>query len=356
MSLAFEGSAHVDHAVAVLRAGVVARDLCRRGGRAEVAAVFDRCLYLRMSEEFICIGEAAIGNGPTTLIVAAGVAQLGVRQGQCAFVTAQSIMINGVLFDLADCETWRASRWPALPSPATLVAACADIAARAAAESPAESLARAAFGTDATPFARLARPRLAKFEAWMISSLSTGSRGDAAAETLAPSLPPFAKRMAGRVASEASRVGGLSFLFAPSNAFQEPPTPDPSPPRFAWGEGNPEACASGLVGLGPGLTPAGDDFLAGAVAALDALGRGNIRAALARAVLAASGRTSPLSASLLRTAGAGHVGENFHTMVAAVIGGDAEAAITTAKRIGHTSGWDALAGTVVTVSIVATQS
>jgi hypothetical protein len=105
---------------------------------------------------------------------------------------------------------------------------------------------------------------------------------------------------------------------------------------------------SDLVGLGPGLTPSGDDFLIGALAALSAVGQTNMRAALGRAVVAAAGRTSPLSASLLRAAAAGHVGENLHAMVAAIITGDADGAIDAATRIGHTSGWDALAGAVVT--------
>jgi len=44
------------------------------------------------------------------------------------------------------------------------------------------------------------------------------------------------------VASEASRVGGY-FLLGHS---KRPPTPDPSPPRFARGEGNPSAVTSEL--------------------------------------------------------------------------------------------------------------
>jgi hypothetical protein len=104
-----------------------------------------------------------------------------------------------------------------------------------------------------------------------------------------------------------------------------------------------------LVGLGPGLTPSGDDFLIGALAMLDALERTNIHAALGSAVIAAADRTSPLSASFLRAAAAGHVGENLHTMVAAVLTGNADAAVAAAARIGHTSGWDALAGAIVTV-------
>jgi hypothetical protein len=87
--------------------------------------------------------------------------------------------------------------------------------------------------------------------------------------------------------------------------------------------------------------------LIGALAALDALGQTNMHAALGAAVVTAAGDTSPLSASLLRAAAAGHVGVNLHAMIAAMLAGDADAAIAAAVRIGHTSGWDALAGAVV---------
>jgi Protein of unknown function (DUF2877) len=156
------------------------------------------------------------------------------------------------------------------------------------------------------------------------------------------------------VASEASRVGGLPLFAPPARAERKLPPPL-TPPRHSlceWGEGNLEAgaCAdavNGLVGLGPGLTPSGDDFLMGALAVLDALGQTNIHTALAQAIVAAAGRTSPVSASLLRAAAAGHGGENLHTMVAALVTGDADGAIAVAARIGHTSGFDALAGAAV---------
>src|SRR5262245_36575884 len=65
-------------------------------------------------------------------------------------------------------------------------------------------------------------------------------------EPLAPSLPPRAKRVVGRVASEASRVGGPSCLLGPRGREQKRPPPL-TPPRHSlreWGEGNPEICAS----------------------------------------------------------------------------------------------------------------
>jgi hypothetical protein len=111
---------------------------------------------------------------------------------------------------------------------------------------------------------------------------------------------------------------------------------------------------SGLVGLGPGLTPSGDDFLIGALAALDAIHQTKTHAALGEAVAAAApARTSPLSASFLRAAAAGHVGENLHALVAAVVCGHLDAAAAAAGRIGHTSGWDMLVGVVLALRVVA---
>ena len=114
-----------------------------------------------------------------------------------------------------------------------------------------------------------------------------------------------------------------------------------------------EEAIAGLLGLGPGLTPSGDDFLIGALAMLDALGERKIHAALARAVTAlAPALTSPLSASFLRAAAGGHVGENLCSAIALVLLGDVGAAVAAARRIGHASGWDMLAGAAITLRTV----
>jgi hypothetical protein len=110
----------------------------------------------------------------------------------------------------------------------------------------------------------------------------------------------------------------------------------------------------GLLGLGPGLTPSGDDFLVGALALLDAVGGRDAHIALARAVIdAPPGLTTPLSACFLRAAAAGHVGEALHHTVSSVITGDADSAVTAAGKIGHSSGWDMMAGIVTALRIAA---
>ena len=54
--------------IPIRRSGVLAHEMCRRGGHAEVAVVFARSFYLRAGEMFVCVGGPEIGNGPLTLI------------------------------------------------------------------------------------------------------------------------------------------------------------------------------------------------------------------------------------------------------------------------------------------------
>jgi len=277
--------------VPIVRAGVLAREMCRRGGRGDVAAVFARSLYVRIGDEFLCIGEPGIGNGPLTLIASARISGLGLRRGQAASIAEQCIVIGDLRFDLDRCETWRRPRWP---GPIVRLGDIgAAIARRAATQSPPDSLAYALFAANDTPLARIARPRVACFAAWL-----SEQRHDS-------SCP------------------------AQANAV------------------------TSLIGLGPGLTPSGDDFLMGALALLDAVGQTKIHAILAQAVTdAAPTLTSPLSACFLRAAAAGHVGESLHDAVASILVGNGDAAVAAARRVGHTSGWDMLAGVAVTLRIV----
>ncbi len=66
-----------------------------------------------------------------------------------------------------------------------------------------------------------------------------------------------------------------------------------------------DGAVAGLVGLGPGLTPAGDDVVAGALVALAAAGARARAEAVLDAVRAYRHRTTVLSAALLEHAGAG---------------------------------------------------
>ena len=111
--------------------------------------------------------------------------------------------------------------------------------------------------------------------------------------------------------------------------------------------------AGALIGLGPGLTPSGDDYLAGVsfaarllAAAEPSLGpRGRtIRQAIRQAI---QGRTNRVSASLLRDATDGLGFRAMHELCDALAAGDSGAAERAARglaAIGHSSGWDLLVG------------
>lgn len=105
----------------------------------------------------------------------------------------------------------------------------------------------------------------------------------------------------------------------------------------------PPAAAS-LIGLGPGLTPAGDDFLGGVLIALHALGREDVARRLAAWVLPRAGiGTNAISAAHLAAAADGHGAAALHHAIAALCSGEC-ADLGTIDAIGHSSGWDALSG------------
>ncbi len=115
---------------------------------------------------------------------------------------------------------------------------------------------------------------------------------------------------------------------------------------------------AGLIGLGPGLTPSGDDYLAGLLVAMTCGDAGDAAPLLADAVTAlAPDRTTALAATLLSHAAAGAGSEDAHLLLAAILGGagsehDAEAAALRLAGRGHTSGWDTLAGLLLGIHLV----
>jgi len=102
-----------------------------------------------------------------------------------------------------------------------------------------------------------------------------------------------------------------------------------------------------IMGFGPGLTPAGDDVVAGALATLSLLGR--LDDALRSAIEAhASTRTTALSAALLVAAGRGQVIPQAATVFSVISTGaptdQLRAAAAALFGVGATSGHDLCAG------------
>jgi hypothetical protein len=106
-----------------------------------------------------------------------------------------------------------------------------------------------------------------------------------------------------------------------------------------------------LLGRGTGLTPAGDDLVAGALAALRALGS-PAADTLGPAVRAlAPVATTRLSAALLEAADLGAVIPEAAAVLRALAGvGALEAAVDRLVGVGHTSGWHLAAGLLVGVA------
>lgn len=128
------------------------------------------------------------------------------------------------------------------------------------------------------------------------------------------------------------------------------------------------ACASGeaadvagaaaaLIGLGPGLTPAGDDFVGGACFARAVLAPDvpdpAWRCAVAEVRGLARARTHPVSAALLADLTEGQGWAPLHDLARALAAADDAAALAAARtvvRLGHSSGWDLLAGVLAAVT------
>jgi hypothetical protein len=138
----------------------------------------------------------------------------------------------------------------------------------------------------------------------------------------------------------------------------ERPRPDPLLPAGAAARlgrdlaaGRPDRSVDALLGRGGGLTPAGDDLLAGALAALRALGA-PAGDRLGRAVRElAPGRTARLSAALLAAADTGAViPEAAAVLTALASPGEPQrldVAVMGLVAVGHTSGWHLAAGLAI---------
>jgi len=117
--------------------------------------------------------------------------------------------------------------------------------------------------------------------------------------------------------------------------------------------------ANALIGLGPGLTPAGDDFAGGALIALRAAGHAPLAdRAAAWALARAEKGTGKISRAHLRCAAAGEGHEALHALLRALDNGQRaiERALRALSRVGHGSGRDAAAGALLALAALRTRA
>jgi len=113
--------------------------------------------------------------------------------------------------------------------------------------------------------------------------------------------------------------------------------------------------AAALIGQGPGLTPAGDDLVGGALIALHAMRRRAVAARLgAWALRLARSRTSRISRAHLACAARGEGGMALHALLNALLAGRRKPVreLAAVDAVGHTSGWDAAAGAALVLELL----
>jgi hypothetical protein len=189
--------------------------------------------------------------------------------------------------------------------------------------------------------------------------------------TLLPALPPVATGDQGVVADGSVRLPGCEVLVT---QIVDTAVPVLAPAAVAWGathlapmvvpwlaetrrdlpqsaqaglvQGD-AACVPALLGLGPGLTPLGDDVLAGWLAAAVAARHPRLDAVRSTVALQASGRTTTLSTTLLACAARGEGIPQLRDLLVGVTRQDLGAVERSARdllEVGDTSGAGLLLG------------
>jgi len=122
----------------------------------------------------------------------------------------------------------------------------------------------------------------------------------------------------------------------------------------AGDRGGAQEAVVGLAGLGGGVTPAGDDFLQGAIHALWAKQSGELAHQMGQAIVSmAASRTNAVSGEWLRSAARGEAGADWHLLAQAIATNEGvEDTMIQLLQRGHTSGADAMAGFLATLSVL----
>jgi hypothetical protein len=231
-------------------------------GAGEVCAVFRRSFYLRIDDQYVCIGDASLGRGPLNALVA-------------DFQPPAMGQHISLAVDNASIWTPRSLNGAARPNIEALRASLDG-------HVPEDGLGCTILGVD-NALSVHAQPALEALERWL------------------------AGHALGAEVEE-------------------------------------------LIGLGPGLTPSGDDYLGGVLIGLRWLGRGAHADSLWRWLAPRlAQRTSAISAAHLAAAAAGEGHEALHEVLDNLAAWETPSLTASLGRldaVGHSSGWDALAGIV----------
>ena len=258
-----------------------------------VSALFDSSFYIKIENCLICLGHTKMHTSSLNLVtdVPASVnwPASGVRTGDHVRILDDRVWVgNHLVFHIGAAARWSPGPFPTGWTEENLIAGL-DVASKVCERfAPEEGLARF-----------IQAPR--------------------------PTFDPYSV-----CAHAASPIDALSRWLSNSDLDPDWPTQ--------------------LLGLGPGLTPSGDDFIAGMMIALHGLGEiAKAELIWQAATTQAATSTNPISYAHLQSASAGYGSAALHNAIAMIVCGrmvEIQPAITRAASIGHTSGWDALAGAV----------
>jgi hypothetical protein len=284
------------------RGGRQALDIIKAGGRGSVAAVFERSFYIAFDRGWVCMGAEALPLGPLNVRSSAPGSVIwdsgGLSIDDQVLSIAGAIRVGRTLeFSTASVVTWD----PPVPPPWTSFTAKA--------------------GLDALDC--LVKPRTDAGLACFVMSDRRNIPYNAITVAAKPSIDVLSR------AVEHAFMGG-----AVTSADLDHPV-------------------MALLGLGPGLTPSGDDFLGGMLIALATIPAPVFRARLLDLIERhAQQRTNAISIAHLRAAAAGAGHAALHDTLNSLLAGDAAALparLAAIDKIGHSSGWDSLAGMCITL-------
>lgn len=277
--------------------GVLAHPVLQSGSTGVIVAAFQRCFYAAIDGALICVGAGSLGSGPLH-VLGEGWPDDRFGVGQRLTITGTVLHIDGALLvDVAGAPIWQPDPAPAW-SPASLTAGLQAVGARW----------RMTFG----------------------------------GEDWAPLGPSSSGRPSHLIAAARPAVDALIRIV--ENGLRN------SPPLSTDG-----ADMAGLIGLGPGLTPSGDDCLLGALVALDGLGLSAVRDSLWHQCLPHLDRTNEISRAHLGAAARGYGAAVLHRAIHATMAGRVEGleqVLSSVSAIGETSGRDGLTGALMALHAV----
>lgn len=292
--------------IAIAVAGSAARAVLDKRERGRVLAVFRRSFYVAFGDDVVCLGSPQLGLGPLNLLCARrddkAWGDEGIREGADVACTRTTLTVGrGLQFDFGTADVWYPPR-PVVASPAAIRIGLALVSHSVRERRP------GALGACLAIF-----PHADSDGAW--------EHDDALLRAALPAI---------RALRESLLTGSSGAASMPS--------------------------ITALVGLGPGLTPSGDDFLGGLMIALHYFGRRDVARHVATAVLPAAAReTSLISAAYLRCAARGEGARVLFDALECIAAGDGaalEARLDAIDAVGHTSGWDSLAGAALACDVL----